>query len=633
MNKTIWLLLLSALQVTTQLIGQVSTSKELCNTFPVSTLTEEGAWCWFADPRALHYKNESGTIHSTYIGYIDVQGYIKATQIDHLKNQTHEVMIRSWFQPDDHNNPTFLVLPDERIMIFYSRHTDEPCFYYRVSQKPGDITTLGEEKRLDTGHNTTYPSPFILSDNPEHIYLCWRGIGWHPTIARLTIPNEQDQVVFNWGPHQIVRSLKGAGGVRPYAKYASNGKDRIYLAYTSTHPDNQPENWIYLNYIDIRTKALKDIGGNLLSVLGESQLHEVDITPAYKENHPLAVVDASPLRNWIWELTLDENENPVMGTVGISHDKSSHDYHHIRWTGDRWQKTFLANAGGHFHQSPDIEKCYSGGLAIDKHNPQIIYGSVPVEGKQGKIYELKKFTVATNGESVSAEQLTFHSPKNNIRPFAIAGNTASPSLIWMQGDYYDWIVSTQRPQGYSTAIKTNMLVPKEEIDLKKGLRLEKSIGRMAAGEKRILSIPQSGTFTIALTLSPDTLAWQGEILQFAGLTYGVNQGEMPRPTLAYKEKQYVSSNVLGNSNAWKKHQRATNGRWYPPETAVPFQLTISYDGYLLRTFINGFLDQSAPMEGLTLSEVIVGGFNGTIEKFQIYNRTLSQDEIKAMRNR
>ena len=35
-------------------------------------VTAEGAWCWFADPRALHYENESGTINKTYIGYIDI---------------------------------------------------------------------------------------------------------------------------------------------------------------------------------------------------------------------------------------------------------------------------------------------------------------------------------------------------------------------------------------------------------------------------------------------------------------------------------------------------------------------------------------------------------------------------------
>ena len=101
-----------------------------------------------------------------------------------------------------------LIMPDDRIMIFYSRHTDEPCFYYRVSTKPGDITTLGKEMRLETEFNTTYPSPFFLSDDPNHFYLCWRGINWHPTIARLTLPDANDDVKFDWGPYQIVRSKK-----------------------------------------------------------------------------------------------------------------------------------------------------------------------------------------------------------------------------------------------------------------------------------------------------------------------------------------------------------------------------------------------------------------------------------------
>lgn len=48
----------------------------------VYEVTSEGAWCWFADPRALHYENEKGTINKTYIGYIDIHGNIKAMQYD-----------------------------------------------------------------------------------------------------------------------------------------------------------------------------------------------------------------------------------------------------------------------------------------------------------------------------------------------------------------------------------------------------------------------------------------------------------------------------------------------------------------------------------------------------------------------
>ena len=50
-------------------------------------LSDEGAWCWFADPRALHYENEKGTINKTYIGYIDIHGNIKAMQYDFKKKR------------------------------------------------------------------------------------------------------------------------------------------------------------------------------------------------------------------------------------------------------------------------------------------------------------------------------------------------------------------------------------------------------------------------------------------------------------------------------------------------------------------------------------------------------------------
>ena len=253
------------------LMGYGAKAEENFQGYP---LTGEGAWCWFADPRAVHYTNEDGSINASYIGYIDVHGNVKAMQLDYNTGVRSEVLVRSCFQPDDHNNPTFLVLPDERVLIIYSRHTDEAAFYYRVSKRKGDITLLGEEKCIKTSHNTTYPSPFLMSDDPEHFYLCWRGIGWHPTIARLTLPDEKDEVQIKWGPYQMVQS----SGARPYAKYYSNGKDKLYVTYTTGHPDNEQPNWVYFNVINLKPTAdaegnvnvapvLEDIKGKQLAVI------------------------------------------------------------------------------------------------------------------------------------------------------------------------------------------------------------------------------------------------------------------------------------------------------------------------------------------------------------------------------
>lgn len=542
----------------------------------------EGAWCWFADPRALHYENKGGTINKTYIGYIDIHGNIKAMQYDFQKKEQEEVLIRSYFQPDDHNNPTFLVLPDERIMIFYSRHTDEPCFYYRVSRIPGDITTLGEEKRIETKNNTTYPSPFILSDDPEHIYLCWRGIGWHPTIAKLSLPDDKDEVDVVWGPYQIVQST----GARPYAKYMSNGKDKIYLTYTTGHPDNELPNFLYFNYIDIKTLQLTDVRGTVLSTIADGTF-KVNKTGDYAKQYPSTVVDNPSERDWVWQIASDRNGNPVIAMVRISDNKESHDYYYAKWNGHEWKKTFLINAGGHFHQTPNLEKCYSAGMAIDPSNVNEVYCSLPVEGKYGKVYEIVRFIMSEDGEVISKEAVTKDSQLNNVRPYMIPASEGTPlRLTWMYGNYYDWIVSVRHPLGYNTGIACDFKGFSEVKD-KSVAVLDKSF-----------KLEEGKTFMTELVITPDISNYQGCLWKYGGLEYWLN-GKTLKPEVRYKGKAYCSTNVLGTADCWKTVSRGTNGKWYIPKKYKSFNLKLKYEDGVLYVYINGLLDQKVVISRLT----------------------------------
>jgi hypothetical protein len=628
-------------EVTNSILDIYSESSEADSVFSGYEITPEGAWCWFADPRALYYENESGTIRSTYIGYIDVHGNIKATQYDYIANRANEVLVRSCFQPDDHNNPTFLVLPDERIMVFYSRHTDEPCFYYRVSRKAGDITTLGEEKKLMTKNNTTYPSPFILSADPHHIYLCWRGIEWHPTIARILIPDMNGDTNFDWGPYQMVQST----GARPYAKYMSNGKDRIYMTYTTGHPDNEQPNYVYFNYVDINDMKLKDIQGKVLSVI-QNAPHRINKKNDYISAYPAAVVEHSNFRNWVWELALDVYENPVIAMVRISPDKTKHDYYYVKWTGKEWKKTYLAYGGKHFHQTPDTERCYSGGMSIDKRFPEQVYCSVPVKGEHGTVYEIVKYSVDTNGK-VTQEAVTYNSEKNNVRPYCLQNmNSHSLGIVWMYGDYYDWIVSSARPLGYSTAIHGICPLPVASIELDKGLLkhisyhhrdsgMDEQTGMLktsAGKELSLLKNNSANAFTVSLSLciSPDS--YSGNILKLGNLTYALEDTTL-KPVVIVGNSIYKSTNILGNSNIWKKQKRVTDGKWHVPQKLKTFNLSITYAKGELCTFLNGLLDQTIAVDGLVLGDVILGGFNGHIAEYRIYDRKLSQDEVRILSGR
>ncbi len=547
----------------------------------ISTVADKGAWCWFADPRALHYKNPSGSINMSWLGYIDVHGNIKATQYDFNKNEKNEVLVRSYFQPDDHNNPTFLVLPDERVLIIYSRHTDEPAFYYRVSKKPGDITDLGEEKKIVTKNNTTYPSPFILSDDPEHFYLCWRGIGWHPTIARFTLPDAEDNVVADWGPFQMVQS----SGARPYAKYHSNGKDKIFFTYTTGHPDNEMPNWLYMNVVNINASKsadgktgidpqLEDIKGNFLSKISNGKFH-VNKTNEYRKKYPITVVEAPQgYRDWVWQITTDKNMNPVIAMVRINDKKDSHEYDYVKWTGSDWRITPLAHAGGHFHASPQTERCYSGGEAIDPANPNEMYLSLPTNGKHGRIYEIWKYKLADNGIVEYKEQMTKDSEKNNIRPYILQDSEGSPlRLAWMNGDYYYWIVKKGYPQGFPTKIMCAM----EEFP----------------------TMPASNNATI--NFISDSKPTERTLIDIPGFKYMVNTEYLP--VAIVNNKTYVGSNPFISSDNWAENATGTTGDYWPT-TGVKYSISFKYDGKNLTILRDGAIDQIIPAPGLSFQRLV-----------------------------
>lgn len=604
MKKSILLVTVLLLSLTTKMYGIAPSD----NAMP-TVVTSEGAWCWFADPRALHYENADGSINSTYIGYIDVHGNIKAMQYDFNTGEQTEVLVRSYFQPDDHNNPTFLVLPDERVMIFYSRHTDEPCFYYRLSEKKGDITTLGEEKRLATDHNTTYPSPFVLTDDPDHIYLCWRGINWHPTIAQLSMPDDKGEIHFTSGPYQLVKST----GARPYAKYQSNGKDKILLAYTTGHPDNEMPNHLYFNYININKKTLEDVAGNTLAYISAGP-HRVDKTPAYGEKYPKAVVDApTEWRDWLWQVTATPDGKPAIAMVRINEAKNSHHYFLAQWDGSEWQKTYLADAGTHFHQTPNIEKCYSGGMAIDPVNPKDIYCSVPVEGANGKRYEIVKYSVQADG-SVRSTPVTADSEKNNARPYVIPGSELSPlRLIWMHGDYYDWIVSRQRP-GYPTAIWADYAAPKVKADTQK---------KLLSGKKRqsFIGKRKLGDFSLVVDVKAQGESYPPTLLTIGNLAVTL-EAETLKPIVKVGQQAYKSSNRLVTADSWRQQHRSTNGKWYKPSLHEQLSYAVVYSDNMLMTYVNGLLDQK-----IAISEPLHGG---SCTDGKLFKRALSQKEIKLL---
>ena len=584
-------------------------------------VADEGAWCWFADPRALHYENATGTINATYVGYIDVHGNVKATQYDWVKGRKTDVLVRSYFQPDDHNNPTFLVLPDERVMIFYTRHTDEACIWYRVSTRPGDITSLGDEKRLATANNTTYPSPFIMSDDPQHIYLCWRGINWHPTIARLTMPDEAGNCKFDFGPKQIVQST----GTRPYAKYQSNGKDKIYVSYTTGHPDNEMPDWLYLNVIDInkgKGPILRDLNGKQLSVINNG-VFQVNKTDDFANKYPATIVDKTAgIRNWVWQIALDKDERPVVAYPHIDNAKTTHVYWYARWNGTAWKNTWVQYGGHAFHHNwNSTERCYSGGMAIDPDNINDLYLSIPTkDGRYNKdgVYELWRYTIGDDGKVSGSEQLTTGSAKNNARPYVIPGSKNSPlRLVWMNGDYYYWMVNKNYPKGYPTAIHG-------DHDWQETVR--------PVAQARATTATLKAGQTLSAVFVMDANSYGGTLISSADGSFSYTlDASTHYPQLTVGGKTYRSQNCLLTSDDWAYLSSGTSGDRHPTMLKT-WVMTMTYDGETLTIYRNDLVDQVVSVKGLDVSQLTVSGtaFRQQCYGVSTYDLVATPEEVKLI---
>ena len=392
-------------------------------------LTQDGAWCWFGDPRAVTHE---GQHRRTYVGWVSSDGSVVVASYDHETSDVQTSIVRARFQQNDHASPSLLVRPDDRIVVFYSCHRGSRI-NYRVSTDPEDVSSWGEEKmtgaRLDGFGGYTYPSP-ALSPTEGDVFLFFRGQGYQPSLLILSGGE-------TWDAGREV--LRGAGE-RPYAKYAAAGSV-IHMAFTDGHPRREPGNGIHYACYD-RGEFRRADG---------SQIAGMDELP-FAANSADTVYDGaeSDAPAWVWDVAADHQGRPVI-VFAVFPSAEEHRYRYARWNGTAWEDHEIIAAGSHFPTGPEdgkrFEPHYSGGLALDHEDPSVVYLSRPVLG----VFEIERWVTEDGGTTWRWEAVTRGSSVNNVRPCVPRGRlTDGPRVLWMRGDYFDYA-------DYSTAIVADVV--------------------------------------------------------------------------------------------------------------------------------------------------------------------------------
>ena len=381
-----------------------------------STLTNDGAWYWFADPRAVYHE---GKYKRTYVGWVNKAGDIQVAYYDHETNEITTATLKNRLQGDDHANPALLMRHDGRLMVFYSAHNGESMFY-RVAKNPEDISSWDDERKVGTNtkgrRGYTYPNPIQLTKEDNIIYLFWRGGNFKPCFAK-----SKDGIKWN-----RAKTLIKGSGARPYIKFESDGVKKIHFAFTDGHPNVEKRNSIY--YACYHNGAFYKADGSKVKDIDEIPINPSEADKVYDAN-------ISGARAWIWDIAIDHFGNPVIVYTALS-EETDHRYQYARRNGKNWENFEITSAGKWFPQTQkgqkEKEPYYSGGIVLDHTNPSIVYLSRPIYG----IFEIEKWMTSDGGATWTSVRITSGSTKNNVRPVVPRGHKPGDAgLIWMYGNY------------------------------------------------------------------------------------------------------------------------------------------------------------------------------------------------------
>ncbi len=126
------------------------------------SFSDDGAWCWFSDPRAVYYQ---GNHSRTYSGWVDSKGSIVVGYYDHDSMTIETKVIDPELQIDDHNNPSLFFDPEGKLMVFYSLHSSKSPMRLARAKYAESITEWEPVQKLAINDTTEFPRGF------KHLHL------------------------------------------------------------------------------------------------------------------------------------------------------------------------------------------------------------------------------------------------------------------------------------------------------------------------------------------------------------------------------------------------------------------------------------------------------------------------------
>jgi hypothetical protein len=409
------------LVLTTLLFAACTTSKE-----SLGYLTQDGAWCWFSDPRAIYDQEQIIT------GWVKADGSIEAATFKPASAAVRTHVLYPKLESDDHDNPSFVKTGDGKLLVTYTTHSGPDGFFMHKTGNGTDITSFGPGEEISLLDSTelekfpkvhvTYANPYRLEAENNRLYCFGRWTGYKPNMMWSDDNGE------TWSKSKVfITNEPFDPNNRPYAKYYSDGKSRIHVIFTDGHPRVEPTNSVYYCYYE--NGAFFRADGTQIADMNSLPFEPKDATVIYESNE-------TDGRAWIADVAADAEGRPVV-LYTKSPSETDHRYWYAKYDGSKWINHEMCRAGKWFPHTQEgkteREPHYFGNLTVHPEKTNVVYLSREV----GDVFEIERWETSDDGKSWKSEAITKDSQLDNVRPYLPRyGSKGKEIVFWMENRKY-----------------------------------------------------------------------------------------------------------------------------------------------------------------------------------------------------
>lgn len=279
---------------------------------------------WWLNEKAI-----VGTNSMTYIAYITDMGELHIKEIDAKcsRNISRDVCLCriNCNYADEHNAPSICILENGKILVMYTGHAKNKVMYYRITEKPYDITSFGPEQTIAFNGYATYAQ---ISENTKRkeLWLFNRvdGVTWQFRYSK-------DEAKTWSEPYTFISS--DAGGLFYFDVHkqliaSPNGTYEQWFFALYGHPkiskDHTIRSGIFTADGDLTQPDGTPLGINLFESNTPINLPDLSVvydSPAGTTVRLLSVAPTLPLRVGYCTFTLDDADSAVYHSATYKNGK------------------------------------------------------------------------------------------------------------------------------------------------------------------------------------------------------------------------------------------------------------------------------------------------------------------------